>query len=123
MMIDPGTRDSDLMALVRTIVSDDAAAALQVLAHSPVLARARLEEGATRRAAKEHYLDAIEHYVYAGDTALHVAAAAYRTEIVRKLIEMSADVRGCPLWRPVVVRSSAGAPFHRYPTSPPVARY
>jgi ankyrin repeat protein len=93
MMIDPGTRDSDLMALMRTIVSDDAAAVLQALADSPVLARAHLGEGATRRAANEHYLDAIGHYVYAGDTALHVAAAAYRTGIVRKLIEMGADVR------------------------------
>ena len=93
MMIDPGTRDSDLMALVRTIVSGDAAAALQALADSPVLARSRLGEGATRLAAKEHYLDAIGHYVYAGDTALHVAAAVYRTGIVRRLIEMGADVR------------------------------
>jgi hypothetical protein len=40
-----------------------------------------------------YYLDEIEHYRYAGDTALHIAAVAYRPEIVRALIAMSADVR------------------------------
>jgi hypothetical protein len=83
--------DAALMALVRAIVGD-AAAALRLLAGSPALASARFEVGATREAAKAYYLDAIQHYVYAGDTALHIAAAAYRREIVRKLIAMGADV-------------------------------
>jgi Ankyrin repeats (many copies)/Ankyrin repeats (3 copies) len=85
--------DSGLMALVRAIVDDDAAAALRLLAASPVLVSARAEEGATRQAAKAYYLDEIAHYLYAGDTALHIAAAAYRLEIVRKLIAMGGDVR------------------------------
>src|SRR5262249_30413480 len=38
-------------------------------------------------------LDEIEHYMYAGDTALHVAAAAYQQQTVRKLIGAGADVR------------------------------
>ena len=56
----------------------------------------RVEEdfhAATRQCAKAHYLSEIEHYLYAGDTALQIAAAAYRREIVRKLIVISADVR------------------------------
>jgi ankyrin repeat protein len=36
--------------------------------------------------------DAIKHYVYAGDTALHVAAAAYRYAIVRSLLAAGANV-------------------------------
>ena len=56
-------------------------------------ASARFERGATRQDAKAHYVDEIAHYVYAGDTALHIAAAAYQREIVQKLIDMGADVR------------------------------
>lgn len=85
--------DSRLMALVRAIVADDPAPALRLLAASPALATAHAEDGATRQAAKTHFLDEIGHYVYAGDTALHIAAAAYRLDIVRKLIVMGADVR------------------------------
>ena len=58
-----------------------------------MLASARAEDGATRQEAKAHFLDEIQHYVYAGDTALHIAAAAYRLEIVRRLIAMGGDVR------------------------------
>jgi Ankyrin repeats (many copies)/Ankyrin repeat len=92
-MIRPSRLDSALMTLVRAIVADDAPAALRLLVASPSLTCARFAGGATRREVKAYYLDAIEHYVYAGHTALHVAAAAYRTEIVQKLITMGADVR------------------------------
>jgi hypothetical protein len=84
--------DSALMTLVRAIVSDEAAAS-RLLAKSPALASARFEKGATRQEAKAYYLDEIGHYVYAGDTALHVAAASYREQIARKLMAMGADVR------------------------------
>jgi len=57
------------------------------------LARACFREGASREVAKSYFLDSISHYVYAGDTALHSAAAAYRTRIVTKLIAACADVR------------------------------
>jgi hypothetical protein len=92
-MIEPGTIDSALMSLVRAIVAGDAAAVLRLVAASPALVTARFEKGATRQAAKPYYLDEIERYRYAGDTALHIAAAGYRQEIVRKLIAMGADVR------------------------------
>jgi Ankyrin repeats (many copies) len=90
-MIDLNPRDSALMVLARSIIADDAAGALRLLAASPLLARACFEEGATRQTAQD-YLDEIGRYVYAGDTALHVAAGAYRTDVVQKLIAMGADV-------------------------------
>jgi hypothetical protein len=62
------------------------------LAGAPALSSARVAVGATRQAAKPHFLDEIAHYVYAGDTALHIAAAAYRPAIVRMLIAMGAEV-------------------------------
>lgn len=85
--------DATLTTLIRAIIGSDDAAASRLLAGSPALASARLAVGATRQAAKAHYLDAIGHYVYAGDTALHVAAAAYRHALVRTLLAMGADVR------------------------------
>ena len=36
-----------------------------------------------RAAAAEYFFDEIQHYVYAGDTALHLAAAAYAVAIAR----------------------------------------
>jgi hypothetical protein len=85
-------RNAQLMTLVRAIVADDTATASRLLAASQALAVARAEEGASRQAAKDHYLVEIEHYLYAGDTALHIAAAAHRPEIIRLLIGMGADV-------------------------------
>jgi hypothetical protein len=82
-----------LMDLMRAVAKGDAATALRLLTASPALANARLQDGATRQAAKPYYLDEIEHYLYAGDTALHVAAAAYQGEIARELIAAGADVR------------------------------
>ncbi|MDQ1376248.1 MAG: uncharacterized protein QOE15_421 [Acidimicrobiaceae bacterium] len=84
--------DAVLMTLVQAIIADDTATASRLLVASPTLASARAEVGATRRAAEEYYLDEIEHYLYAGDTALHVAAAGYRPEIIRLLAAMAADV-------------------------------
>ena len=85
--------DSALRALMEAIVAGDAAAVERMLEASPTLASARLREGATRQAARENRLGGAGHYVYAGDTALHAAAAAYRTDIARRLIARGGDVR------------------------------
>src|SRR5580704_3487285 len=84
--------NSAFMDLIRAIVADDAAQALRLLATAPALARACVEEGATRAHAKAHFLEEIAHYLYAGDTALHMAAAAYQAAIARELIALGADV-------------------------------
>jgi hypothetical protein len=86
-------QDSALRALFEAIVAGDAGVARRSLAASPALARARVVDGATREEAKAHYFEAITHYVYAGDTALHVAAAAYQPEIARRLLAAGAEVR------------------------------
>ncbi len=66
-----------LTEFVQAVIAGDTATASLLLAASPALASVCVEEGATRDAAKAHYLDGIEHYLYAGDTALHIAAAAW----------------------------------------------
>jgi ankyrin repeat protein len=78
------TRDLELAALVHAISEGDIVAAKRLLDTSPELATASFVEGATRQSPKAYY---------AGDTALHIAASLYETEIVRKLLAMGADVR------------------------------
>jgi ankyrin repeat protein len=87
------TGEVSLRDLIKAIASRDDAAVHGLLAAAPALAEASMAEGATRTAATENYLGEIEHYVYSGDTALHIAAAAYRPEIARELIALGADVR------------------------------
>lgn len=86
-------RAASLMDLMRAIVAGDAGVVSQLLASAPELASASLAQGATRLGVKDHWFETIGHYVYKGDTALHVAAAAYRHEIARKLIAVGANVR------------------------------
>jgi len=91
-MVESGTGDADLMALVRAIVAGAATDAVELLAASPALARARFDAGATRQVSQPYFIDSIGRYVYQGDTALHVAAAAYRADLVRELLARGADV-------------------------------
>lgn len=92
-MLHANPHASLLRALVCAIAAGDGTAVAKMLATSPGLACERAVDGATRRVASAHYLHAIEHYVYAGDTALHIAAAAYQKNIVENLVALGADVR------------------------------
>jgi ankyrin repeat protein len=89
------TTDSSkaLVDLLLAVIHGDQATALRLLDQSPALATAQVESGATRHDALSHYFKDIEHYVYAGDSALHVAAAAYRPEVARRLLAAGANVR------------------------------
>jgi hypothetical protein len=84
--------DSPLRRLITFIVDGDDAAALRTLAASPALATAREAKGATRQSPEASFFEEIKHYVYEGDTALHLAAAAYRKAVARKLVAAGADV-------------------------------
>jgi ankyrin repeat protein len=86
------TGDLNLRHLMATIAAGDEPAALALLGAAPDLATAALQQGATRAAATENFLPDIAHHLYAGDTALHVAAAAHRPAMVRVLIERGAEV-------------------------------
>ena len=78
---------------VEAIVSGDNVTAIRLLDASPLLAKERAAHGATRQGAKQSFFDRILHYMYEGDTALHMAAAAYQTFIAEELIARGADVR------------------------------
>jgi hypothetical protein len=92
-MSKPGSGDAALVKLAHAIAAGETTAAVRLLTQSPSLARATLSTGASRRGPKSFFLKPIGYYVYAGATALHVAAAAYQTEIVQELISRGADVR------------------------------
>jgi hypothetical protein len=87
------TFDLELMKLVRAIADGDADAFARLLAQSPALAGACFETGASRATAQPFFLAKVGRYIYAGDTALHVAAAGYRTDFVERLIGAGAEVR------------------------------
>jgi len=80
------------MRLIRAIAANDAAMVSQLVQQSPTLAESQLEQGATRLDAEAYYLEEVGHYVYAGDTGLHVAAAGYRTQMARDLVAGGAHV-------------------------------
>jgi ankyrin repeat protein len=80
--------DAQLRRLMDAIVDGKGAARLV----TPALANASLGAGATRASPRASFYESIRHYVYAGDTALHVAAAAHRDGIARALIDAGADL-------------------------------
>jgi Ankyrin repeats (many copies) len=84
--------DASLMALVRAIVGADPVSVSGLLSRQPDLALARFAVGATGQASEDYFLGEIEHYVYGGDSALHVAAAAFEVGIVRELVDGGALV-------------------------------
>jgi len=85
-------RPDPFMTLLEAIVANDAGRARSLLAKSTALAREASKIGATRGGAKEFFFEEISHYVYRGDTALHLAAAAHRPGIVELLLKSGADV-------------------------------
>ncbi|WP_236788869.1 ankyrin repeat domain-containing protein [Amycolatopsis sp. GM8] len=86
--------DAELMTLIKAIVADDAAKVSALLADAPALASTRaMLRGATRQTAEQYFFAEIGHYVYAGDTALHIAAAAFRAAMINELLAAGADVQ------------------------------
>lgn len=85
-------RDQRLLALFRAIAARDETRARQLLRASPELASEPLAVGAGRSNPKPFFLVPVGHYVYAGDTALHVAAAAYGSALADTLVAQGANV-------------------------------
>jgi hypothetical protein len=88
------SQDQPFLTLVRAIAAADSSVFGQMLSARPELARSGASAiGATRQTAAESWIEEIGHYLYQGDTALHVAAAAYRPTMASQLLENGADVR------------------------------
>src|SRR5262245_38661735 len=85
--------EEQLMVILRASAVSDKPKVLQLLDRFPELAVQKAVIGASRQSARTYILPRISHYVYAGDTALHIAAAAYTTTIARILISKGGNVR------------------------------
>jgi ankyrin repeat protein len=79
--------DVALLTFMRAITRGQRARASSLLAAAPELAVASVGAG------EQRFLEEISHAVYRGDTALHIAAAAYDAAIVHELVNAGAIAR------------------------------
>lgn len=86
-------RPDELLDLVQFIVNDQVAEVARRVAANPALARMTFAEGATRESRSTFFFPGISHYLYGGDTPLHMAAATFSRPQVVLLIGAGADVR------------------------------
>ncbi len=82
-----------LHRLLKKIAAGDAEHVHTLLAADEGLAKAQVVDGATRQAPAPYFLTEINHYIYAGDSALHLAAAAYQIGLAQELMRLGAEVR------------------------------
>jgi hypothetical protein len=85
--------DGALFALFVEIASRDHIGITRTLDQTPGLATRPLRRGASRNDPRPYFLIPIRHYVYSGDTALHVAAAAHQRGIAESLVVRGVQVR------------------------------
>jgi hypothetical protein len=86
------TSEQLLLSLIRAIANLELEKAKAILEQDRSLASAALITGATRTNAESFYFERIAHYAYAGDTALHLASAAYLPDMVTQLLACGANV-------------------------------
>ena len=81
------------LEFIRLVVAGDTELVSRRLSAAPALATMASPVGATRQQAPDFFFTAISHYLYAGDTALHMAAAAFSRPMAELLITHGADCR------------------------------
>lgn len=83
---------SNFLEFVRLIVAGNLETVSNLIAADPALATTASNVGASRQNAEEFFFPDIRHYLYAGDTALHIAAAAFQRPMAMLLVANGADV-------------------------------
>lgn len=84
--------ESAFLDFVRNVVKGEIEEVARRLALHPELATASAQAGAIRQNAPDFFFSEIAHYLVAGDTALHMAAAAFRRPVAELLVAHGA---GC----------------------------
>ena len=84
---------SVFLDFVRLVVDGDVDNVSRRLSASPALATMSSQVGATRQEAATFFFAGISHYLYAGDTALHMAAASFCRPTAELLVSHGADCR------------------------------
>jgi ankyrin repeat protein len=83
---------SIFLDFVRVVVAGDLEQVSRHLAARPALATMAADTGATRQGPSTFFFTNIAHYLYQGDTALHMAAAAFQRPVAAFLVARGADV-------------------------------
>src|SRR5215211_231831 len=84
---------SSYIDFIRVVVDGDIEELTRRLAASPALASTSSPVGASRQESAAFFFADIAHYLYTGDTALHIAAAAFRRQVAALLVAHGADCR------------------------------
>ncbi len=84
---------SVFLEFVRLVVNGDIDEVSRRLAASPSLATISSDFGALRQDPSTYFFGEIAHYLYPRDTALHMAAAAFRRPVAQLLVAHGADCR------------------------------
>lgn len=79
-----GNEDRSRLEPIFQAVLESEEAVRRLLADDPTAARTR--------ASRDHLVESIPHWLYVGDTSLHLAAAGLRVKIAKVLLKAGADV-------------------------------
>ena len=82
-----------LLDFINVVIDGDVDEVSRRLDRNQALATTPSDVGATRQKSSNFFYGGIAHYLYAGDTALHMAAAAFRQPVVALLIAHGANCR------------------------------
>lgn len=83
----------DTLGFIRLVIDGEIGDVRARLKANPALAGMPITVGADRQTSASYFFESVRHYVYAGDTALHMAAAAFRVPVARLLVKYGADHR------------------------------
>ena len=84
---------SAFLEFIRLVIDGDLGQVSRRLRTSPALATMSLTVGATRAQAYDYFFPKISHYIYGGDSSLHMAAAAFSYPMAEVMISHGADCR------------------------------
>ena len=85
--------NSEFFDLIRLVISGEIDEVSRLLEANPSLAAIASQVGATRQDASTYFFSGIGHYLNQGDTALHMAAAAFRRPVAELLVAKGAHCR------------------------------
>ncbi|HVW02465.1 MAG TPA: ankyrin repeat domain-containing protein [Planctomycetaceae bacterium] len=82
---------SVFLKFIRHVIEGEIETVRKELKATPPLATTSAGVGATRQESTTYFFESIRHYLYAGDTALHMAAAAFRRPMAELLVTYGAE--------------------------------
>lgn len=86
-------KQTTFLDFIHIVIDGDVDEVSRRVTASPAVASMSSGVGATRQGASSFFYTDIAHYLYRGDTALHMAAAAFRRPVAELLIGHGANCR------------------------------